>query len=110
MRACRKYWLMAVSSLKSTLFKCCTTLASPFIGPLREKPRFDAEGLGASRKPKGACSGRSAQRLGRTQVAKELTCALATTSATGTDTELKGKLLERARAVARALADCLLGD
>jgi hypothetical protein len=41
---------MAVSSLNSTLFRCCTTLASPFIGRLREKLRFDAEGLGASRK------------------------------------------------------------
>src|SRR5919197_4994925 len=39
MRACRKYWLIAVSSLNSTLFRCCTTLGSPFIAGLREKAR-----------------------------------------------------------------------
>src|SRR5581483_9126124 len=48
MRACRKYWLIAVSSLNSTLFRCCTTLGSPFIGGLGGKARFDAEGLAAS--------------------------------------------------------------
>jgi hypothetical protein len=31
MRACRKYWLIAVSSLNGTLLRCCRTFASPFI-------------------------------------------------------------------------------
>src|ERR1700722_14847606 len=32
-RACRKYWLTAVSSLVSTAFRCRTTSASPFMAP-----------------------------------------------------------------------------
>src|SRR5213075_190010 len=32
----------------STLFRCCTTLGSPFIGGLRGKARFDAEGVAPS--------------------------------------------------------------
>src|SRR6185369_1766290 len=31
MRACRKYWLIAVSSLNRILFRCSRTLVSPFI-------------------------------------------------------------------------------
>src|SRR6056297_2678897 len=31
MRECRKYWLMAVSSFLSTLFRCWMTVLSPFM-------------------------------------------------------------------------------
>src|SRR4051812_10632562 len=39
MRACRKYWLMAVSSLVSWVFRCSTTLGSDFIEALRAAAR-----------------------------------------------------------------------
>jgi len=84
-------------------------LASPFIGGLREKLRFDAEGLGASRNEK-ARSGRGGQRLGSAQVAQQLASAVTATPATRTNTELERKLLERARAIARAFTDCFFGD
>ena len=32
-RECRKYWLIAVSSLRRTLFRCAMTLGSPFMAP-----------------------------------------------------------------------------
>src|SRR3954468_21039121 len=99
---------MAVSSLSSTLFKCCTTLASPFIGRLREKLRFDPKV--SARQENAPASGRHAQRLVCMQIAQQLARAVAAAAATRTDTELEGKLLERARAVARTFTNCLFGD
>ena len=37
MRACRKYWLMAVSSFFRTALRCCNTVASPRTITSRER-------------------------------------------------------------------------
>src|SRR5207245_5125897 len=91
MRAWRKYWLMAVSSLNSTLFRCCTTLASPFIAASAGSAMLER-------------SGRRGQRLGRLNVTQQVARAVAAAPATRADTELEGKLVQRAGTVSRAVA------
>src|SRR5213592_1287277 len=97
MRAWRKYWLMVVSSLNSTLFRCCTTLASPFIAASGEPAMVGR-------------SGRRGQRLGRLNVTQQVARAVAAAPATRADTELEGKLVQRAGTVSRAVAHGFLGD
>src|SRR5438874_1639185 len=101
---------MAVSSLNSTLFRCCTTLASPFIRPSPGEAAIRRRSPRRVKKPGGARSGCGGQRVGCVHIAQQLARAVTATPATRTDTELEGKLLERARAVARAFTDRLLGD
>src|SRR5512139_3463403 len=42
MRACRKYWLIAVSSFLRILLRCAMTSTSPFMGTLRLQAAEDA--------------------------------------------------------------------
>src|SRR5258706_454525 len=48
MRACRKYWLIAVSSLNSTLFRCWMTFGSPFMPASVDVQPFEAERCGGA--------------------------------------------------------------
>src|SRR2546421_6363251 len=111
MRACRKYWLMAVSSLNRSLFSCCTTFASPFIRSLRRDARFDAGRAGASRKSRRcAASGCREKRLWSRRVAQQFGGAVAAATAAGAYAELEGKLVERTGTVAHAVPYGLFGD
>src|SRR5438067_12484740 len=105
-RACRKYWLIAVSSLNSTLFRCCTTLGSPFIGGLRGKARFDAEALAASTE---ARSGGCGDGFRGARLAQHLARAVTAATAAGANAELVRELIDRAGPVAGAFANGFFG-
>src|SRR5690349_15233029 len=113
MRAWRKYWLIAVSSLNSTLFKCCTTFASPFIAPpqgrwiRRRTPAGVKEAAGNEKKKR---SGREGQRLVCLRVAQDFARAVAAAPATGADAELGRELVQRTGTLARPFAHSGFGD
>src|SRR5438045_41424 len=101
--ACRKYWLIAVSSLKSTLLRCWMTLASPFIAVLRElaMPSL-ARSLGR------ACEDLAAQA--RARLLEQIAGAFPAAAAAGTQAELRGQIVDRLGALPRALLHGLVGD
>src|SRR5882672_1834039 len=102
MRAWRKYWLTAVSSLNSTLLRCCTTLASPFITASGD---CDSTPNAAARQSAGC-----GLRLGGIHVTQQVARAVAAASAAGTHAELERQLVQRAGAVGCALANGLFSD
>src|ERR1700741_4956818 len=93
MWACRKYWLIAVSSLNSTLFRCWMTFASPFIA----RPPVGKDQLSGSQ-------GDFAAFLG-----EHLRGAVSAAPAAGADPEIRGEVIERACAVLGAFAHLPFG-
>src|SRR5438045_2228585 len=108
MRACRKYWLIAVSSLNSTLFRCCTTLGSPFIGGSPGEGAIRRRRDGAVNRFGGGLRGGGYGFVG-TRVAQHLARAITAATTARAYAELVRELVDRAGAVTGAFANGFFG-
>src|SRR5580765_1146117 len=108
MRACRKYWLIAVSSFLRILLRCPTTSTSPFMGgSLGRIGWIGAADLAAVRL---GCLSRARGGIGGRPLAEHLACAGFTRAAARRNAGTGLQLLERPGAVEDRLLQAFFGD